>query len=214
MSHAIAKKASFAAAGAMCVALTMAGSAQALTLTFDDLPGDLSPISSGYGGLNWENFWNISGDTIPFSGYENGTFSSPNVAFNAFGDPAEITSGSSFTFTSAYLAGAWNNSLNILIEGFQGLNPLFSQNVVVDSTAPTLFTFNWIGVDRLRFTSSGGINAGYGGFGNQFILDNFTFNKDTTAIPTPALLPGLIGMGVAALRKRKGEALAEVSEEA
>jgi hypothetical protein len=33
-------------------------------------------------------------------------------------------------------------------------------------------------------------------------------------IPTPALLPGLIGMGVAALRKRKGEALAEASEEA
>lgn len=32
----------------------------------------------------------------------------------------------------------------------------------------------------------------------------------TTPIPTPALLPGLIGMGVAALRKRK----AEVSEEA
>lgn len=33
-------------------------------------------------------------------------------------------------------------------------------------------------------------------------------------IPTPALLPGLIGLGAAALRKRKGEALAEVSEEA
>ncbi len=27
-----------------------------------------------------------------------------------------------------------------------------------------------------------------------------------TAVPTPALLPGLIGMGVAAMRKRKGEA--------
>ncbi|PZV08680.1 MAG: hypothetical protein DCF32_04195 [Leptolyngbya sp.] len=37
---------------------------------------------------------------------------------------------------------------------------------------------------------------------------------DTTAVPTPALLPGLIGMGVAALRKRKGEALAEASEQA
>lgn len=30
--------------------------------------------------------------------------------------------------------------------------------------------------------------------------------KSATPVPTPALLPGLIGMGVAALRKRKGEA--------
>ena len=33
-----------------------------------------------------------------------------------------------------------------------------------------------------------------------------------TAIPTPALLPGLIGLGVAALRKRKAEAVEQASE--
>lgn len=35
---------------------------------------------------------------------------------------------------------------------------------------------------------------------NQFAIDDFSAD-----VPTPALLPGLIGMGVAALRKRKGE---------
>lgn len=40
--------------------------------------------------------------------------------------------------------------------------------------------------------------------------DNTSFaTPNTTAIPTPALLPGLIGMGVAAWRKRKSEAAAE-----
>lgn len=39
-----------------------------------------------------------------------------------------------------------------------------------------------------------------------------SFQGVTDPIPTPALLPGLIGMGVAALRKRKGEA--EESNEA
>ena len=34
----------------------------------------------------------------------------------------------------------------------------------------------------------------------------------TTPIPTPALLPGLIGMGVAALRKRKATAVEETNE--
>ena len=35
---------------------------------------------------------------------------------------------------------------------------------------------------------------------------------ETQAIPTPALLPGLIGLGVAALRKRKAEAVEQASE--
>ena len=35
---------------------------------------------------------------------------------------------------------------------------------------------------------------------------------NTTAIPTPALLPGLIGLGVAALRKRKAEAAEQANE--
>ncbi len=34
-----------------------------------------------------------------------------------------------------------------------------------------------------------------------------TYSADLTSIPTPALLPGLIGMGVAAWRKRKGESV-------
>jgi len=42
-----------------------------------------------------------------------------------------------------------------------------------------------------------------GSTGIAFEVDNIAYRK---AIPTPALLPGLIGMGVAAWRKRKGEA--------
>lgn len=37
-------------------------------------------------------------------------------------------------------------------------------------------------------------------------------NYGATAIPTPALLPGLIGMGIAAMRKRKSEAVEANSE--
>jgi hypothetical protein len=36
-------------------------------------------------------------------------------------------------------------------------------------------------------------------------IDNVYIAGSTTPVPTPALLPGLIGMGVAALRKRNGE---------
>ncbi|NJL47176.1 MAG: PTPA-CTERM sorting domain-containing protein [Leptolyngbyaceae cyanobacterium SM2_5_2] len=36
-------------------------------------------------------------------------------------------------------------------------------------------------------------------------LNNGAFNVSTAYVPTPALLPGLIGLGVAALRKRNEE---------
>lgn len=54
-----------------------------------------------------------------------------------------------------------------------------------------------------------------GNFGSTLTLADFatkwqgepdSYQISGTPVPTPALLPGLIGMGVAALRKRKGEA--------
>lgn len=36
-----------------------------------------------------------------------------------------------------------------------------------------------------------------------------SYSGSITAVPTPALLPGLVGFGIAALRKRKGEAATE-----
>ena len=53
--------------------------------------------------------------------------------------------------------------------------------------------------------------TGYAGTGGtyatdgQWRFDMATINADATPVPTPALLPGLIGMGVAALRKRQGD---------
>lgn len=41
------------------------------------------------------------------------------------------------------------------------------------------------------------------------VSDVVVVPPDTAPIPTPALLPGLIGMGVAALRKKQGDSVAE-----
>jgi len=43
-------------------------------------------------------------------------------------------------------------------------------------------------------------------------VDGVAVNSSATAVPTPALLPGLIGMGIAALRKRKNEGVEQPSE--
>ena len=49
-----------------------------------------------------------------------------------------------------------------------------------------------------------GVNKGYGFTGDYQIdfLGDVTLAGDPAAVPTPALLPGLIGMGIAAIRKR------------
>lgn len=51
----------------------------------------------------------------------------------------------------------------------------------------------------------------FGGTVNQIGFDDITLGSETpgTPIPTPALLPGLVGMGIATLRKRKAEAVKE-----
>jgi hypothetical protein len=54
-------------------------------------------------------------------------------------------------------------------------------------------------------------NLGSGSFSSQSVnfLGNggasYSVTLNSTPVPTPALLPGLVGLGVAALRKRKGE---------
>src|ERR1700675_1500137 len=120
----------------------------ATVITFDDLshssvsnglPFYEVAITNGYQGFNWANFYalnaplvaNISGT----NGYYYGMLTASNVAFNGGGTPAEVdSSGTNFSFLSAYLTGAWNSNLNIEVEGFKGVSLVYSQVVVVGAT--------------------------------------------------------------------------------
>ncbi|EKF04274.1 PEP-CTERM sorting domain-containing protein [Tolypothrix sp. LEGE 11397] len=169
------------------------GKAQAGVIDFDDLPGNVDWIQNGYKGFNWNNFAYLnSTNYFDPSAYRNGTVSNPNVAFNSGGDPASISINSGqFNFNSAYLTGAWNNGLNIRVEGlFQG-STKYSRTVNVGSTSPTLFNFNFLGIDNLRFTSFGGVNAGYNGSGTHFVLDNLTYNE-SESVPEPLTILGTL----------------------
>jgi hypothetical protein len=50
------------------------------------------------------------------------------------------------------------------------------------------------------------MNSGDGILGETSLKIDNVAGGVATAVPTPALLPALLGMGAAALRKRKGEA--------
>src|SRR5262245_17897393 len=104
------------------ISLTRTGAA---TLTFDDFPGAYyGTIPTNYGGLQWTNFnyLNTVLDTSHFgtSGYTFGTISSPRVAYNSFGRAASFISATPFNLDSAYLTGAWNDGLQVEVQGFVG----------------------------------------------------------------------------------------------
>jgi hypothetical protein len=171
------------------------------TLTFDTLGSGAIP--NGYGGLDWSTyFYTLDADTYGFpSGYQNGTVSHPMVAYNAYALDVYFSSITPFTFDSAYLTAAWNNGLNIEVQGLNGATVVYDETVVVNATGPTLFNFDYSNVTEVYFSSFGGTSAGYAGGGTHFVMDNLTINA---TVPEPAafLLVGAGLMGLVALRRR------------
>jgi hypothetical protein len=187
-------------------ALTLvAAPAAASTITFDEF--DLAPnstlsIASPYQGFTWSNFSAMDpGSAAVGSGYENGTVSQENVAFNFAGNPASFSAAAPFTLNSLYMSAAWNDQMTVRVLGRLGGVNVFSMSLLVDHTGPNLFVFNWSGIDEVLFESSGGIDVPeLNGLGRQFAIDNLRVNE-LAAVPEPGTVV-LFGTGVAALAYR------------
>jgi hypothetical protein len=182
----------------------VAGAASADTITFDDVPSEASLSGSTYHGLSWTNFFALNGNQAwPGSGYDHGTVSVPNVAYNGFADPASFGSAAGFSLHDAYFAAAWNDGLTIHIVGTSGVNT-YTKDIVVNTGAAIDVVFNWTNLTNVSFSSSGGTwNSGLNGSGEHFVMDNVTI----TAVPEPEtygmLLVGLGLVGVVARRRQK-----------
>ena len=184
-------------------------SANAGTVTFDDLGTSYNgtSIPGSYAGLNWNNFDYLTATVYSPdpSGYQHGMVSSPNVAFNGFGNSASFSSASTFTFNSAYFTGAWNDGLTINVTGSYNGTQLYSTSFMVDSNNPSYEVFNWSNIDKVLFSSTGGTNAGYGGSGTQFVMDSLAVNVH--AVPEPPdfgiMVLGLGMIGLLAWRRRR-----------
>lgn len=129
----------------------------ATVVTFDDLHETASGsfIANSYQGLVWSNFLALNGILRPTvfpvtNGLYFGVESASNIVINGGpGYGAEIDSpGTNLDFLSAYLTGGINSNLNIEIQGFSGTTILYDTTVVVSATNSTLFTFNYLNINR------------------------------------------------------------------
>jgi hypothetical protein len=193
-------------------------------VTFDDLSetGSGAWFSfqyQGYQGLIWNNiqcfnailYTNVLAQMHPnftngLTGDYYGMVSASNVV-RLVGIPSSVPNseidspGTNFNFFSAYLTGEFNSNLNIEVQGFSGTDLLYDQTVVASATNATLFTFNYLGIDRLYFASFGGQPA----FGldapGGIVMDDFSF--EFVPEPSTVLLAALGALTLCAFLKRK-----------
>lgn len=210
------KKGSIAAlstVGIACAQLTLITTvsqkkAEAVVVTFDDIETThgFGAVENGYGDLNWTNFGYVNQIFHPDSGYENGLVSGEYTAFNWYAQPAEVT-GELFNFEGTFLSAAWNNGLNVLVEGFSEGILKYSQNVVVNPSESSWFDFDYTEVDKVRFTSFGGVDAKPDDniVGRNFVMDNFTYNRSNSEeVPEPiTVLGSLVALGFGGIFYKK-----------
>jgi hypothetical protein len=191
-------------------AMAIPAAAQAQVIGFDDLGNTCgTQLTNGYQGFNWNNFYVLNpafcGGSLAVSGYAHGTVSQGNVAYNAFAQPAQVSSPNPFTFNSVYMTGAWNDGVSVVVTGWLGSTQLYQQTVTVNSHSPTNFVFNWSGVDMVDFNSFGGVDQGYGGGGSHVAFDDMDLGA-ANAAPEPVTLlllgSGLTGVGAWRRRRR------------
>jgi hypothetical protein len=181
------------------------GLAHAEVLTFEGVSTH-SGIPAGYGGLNWSNFYtlNVVPGYYENSGYSHALESGTFLAFNGGGAPASIsaTSAAGFALTDGFFTGAWNNGLNITAQATFENGTTATNSFLVNTSGPKDVVFDWTGLKSVTFTSSGGTQqAGFGGSGTQFAIDNL----NATPVPEPTsvalLLAGVGLLGVVARRR-------------
>jgi hypothetical protein len=161
---------------------TGTNSSAAFGIEFDDLStptidgGDayfIGDIPDNYNGFIWNNIGVVDGITSVGSGYNAGTISPNNVAYNEYANPGSMRSSRPFNLYSAYLTGAWNDGLQVEVQGYASGALVYDNTYTLSSTSATLITFNYLGVDEVDFNSFGGVqNPNYQFNGEHFLMDN------------------------------------------
>ncbi|WP_212524408.1 cadherin-like domain-containing protein [Actibacterium sp. MT2.3-13A] len=155
----------------------------------DDAPADGAVVADfegvndrfprDYLGLDWSSRW-FSAEADDWggaSGYANGVTSGTRIAYNGAARPVTI-SGTDFDLESGAFTAAWNDGLTLTVTAYDDGVEIGRQDVILNTSGPSLVAFDdaiFDSVDSVTFESSGGANAGLGGSGAHFVVDDLSF---------------------------------------
>ena len=171
----------------------------AAVITFDDLPAtDLDAIPENHQGFNWGDsfFTNINyvhKNTFPDSGYATGVVSGEYAAFNPFATVSTIktTGGEIFDFNGAYFTSAWKDNTNLKVTGFLNDVALFTQTVIINTSAAQWFDFNFMGINSLELNVW---NYEPNDGNDYYVMDNFTVNEAIAVSESSTIALLLLGI--------------------
>jgi hypothetical protein len=195
--------------------------AATFNVDFDTLP-DGTFVTSG---TRISNQYSPFG--VTFSLYEDGAFAGTPLASSDFIEGAGSGNGLFNVVNGIFPGNASNRADELVIEFSQAAsNVSFVTNGFSDVTNFDFIAFNPSGTILQTITNTTGSlsNISFnGGLISRIVArqgrDEFTYRIDNLSytlaeqVPTPVLIPGLIGMGIGVLRKRKLESQARIVEE-
>ena len=112
------------------------------------------------------------------NGYTYGVTSGEQAFFSAYASPVEISldGGGLWAMESVWVNAAWNDGMTFSFQGLRdGQVVAEMEHVHAYATVVELIMFGnaFIGIDTLFVDSWGGTNAGFGGSGEYFTMDDF-----------------------------------------
>ncbi|NEQ54392.1 MAG: PTPA-CTERM sorting domain-containing protein [Leptolyngbya sp. SIO3F4] len=133
-------------------------------------------------------------------------------------DPTQLKIGALSLSGVLNMSGSTNNAtynaVTSYITGFQflGKDAVLNINagtgVIAGFIGGSNFTIDALVTGDIMDLNGNLLGTAEGSFSSVKTINqvgNYSINLDGTAIPTPALLPGLVGLATAAFRKRKSE---------
>jgi len=191
-----------------CLGGLVAGNANAVTVTFDDLAvpehelGEkIIPENIPYAGLTWLNVGtaNPIRQGYTYSGY--GTLQNDNtdwVAFNRYADPATITADTPWIWEGMQATSAWLPENTLRITGYLAGQEVFNRAIAVTESSITDILGEQTLIDTLILKMDNAEHGQYGWFG----MDDFRY-QPAAPVPEPATSAlFLAGIGLLAFGRR------------
>lgn len=176
--------------------LLMTTLACATLINFDDLkaPVPLDKIPQPYYGLTFSvsPYNGIEATNATEPGVANGVVSGLNVFVSdpqlpSFQTPDILGVRAPFTLNSFYITAATNDGLTVSVRGTRGPSTMGEKIIVLETSGPTLVTFNWGSIDEFRFSV---LNPGTMGSlenSTKIVLDNIDVTMSVEPEPSTSL---------------------------